>query len=314
MDFTAERERFIAQIRSELQSQNKSLISRLLRKGPAEPTDRVLAGLHLKTYALKEFLGQGAAGIVYAATSDNGREVAVKFLPKPTSDDARAILEREAKIGQIIDHPAVVKTLESFLFGPARCVVMERVKGVGLEERLRQPVDVETYAALFGPLAEGLDAAHAQGMVHRDLKPENVLITDGGEVKILDFGMARLVQDVSVTTTGTFKGTIRYTAPEQIADSKRAGPECDQFAFAMMSFEALTGELPYDVNEKSPMETIMNRVQYPARALAEVAPMFSAGASEVMARMLSSDPDDRFESVVAGYRALIEALSGPVAD
>jgi hypothetical protein len=62
------------------------------------------------------------------------------------------------------------------------------------------------------------------------------------------------------------------------------------------------------------METIMNRVQYPARALAEVAPMFSAGASEVMARMLSSDPDDRFESVVAGYRALVEALSGPVAD
>ncbi|MCA9777979.1 MAG: serine/threonine protein kinase [Candidatus Eremiobacteraeota bacterium] len=304
-------EGFLKSVREEVKARSKTgLLSRLIGKATNEPSDGVLAGLQIQGYVLSDFLGQGAAGVVYSAVDKEGREVALKLLPLPpgTDKDSKALLEREGDIGQTIAHPAVVQTLETFDFGPAQCVVMELVRGAALFEEADLPLDIDTYLQFFRPFAEGLQAAHALGVVHRDLKPENVLRTAEGEVKILDFGMARRVQDVSVTATGTFKGTVRYASPEQICDSKRASHRADQFAFAMMSFEALTGTLPYEVDEKQFMITLTNRIQNRPKLLSEVAPHLPEAASPVMDKMLATEPEGRYESVQIGFEALAKAL------
>ena len=302
-------ESFLSSVREEVKARSKSgILSKLLRKQPAAPSDGLLAGAQIEGYTLGDFLGQGAAGIVYSARDGEGREVALKLLPLPPDKDSTALLEREGDIGQTIDHPAVVQTYETFHFGPAQCVAMELVDGCTLFEKVELPMSIDTYLALFRPFAEGLQAAHEVGVVHRDLKPENVLKTDAGVVKILDFGMARRVQDVSVTATGTFKGTVRYASPEQICDSKRASDRADQFAFAMMSFEALTGALPYEVDEKQFMVTLTNRIQNRPKLLSEVAPELPEAATPVMDKMLATEPESRYESVLSGFEALESAL------
>lgn len=302
---------FLNAVREEVKARTKGgLLSKLLRKQPGAPSDGLLAGAQIQSYTLGNFLGQGAAGVVYSAKDGEGRQVALKLLPLPpgTDKDSTALLEREGDIGQTIDHPAVVQTYETFHFGPAQCVAMELVDGCTLFEKLELPMSIDTFVALFRPFAEGLQAAHEVGVVHRDLKPENVLKTDSGAVKILDFGMARRVQDVSVTATGTFKGTVRYASPEQICDSKRASDRADQFAFAMMSFEALTGTLPYEVDEKQFMVTLTNRIQNRPKLLSEVAPNLPEAATPVMDKMLATEPEARYESVLVGFKALEAAL------
>lgn len=130
------------------------------------------------------------------------------------------------------------------------------------------------------------------------------MLDNRGTVRILDFGMARLVGDVSVTITGTFKGTVKYTSPEQLKDSKRAGPASDQYALGLMLFEALTGQYPFDVDLKRPMTAVMAKLSQEPKKLAEVAPSFSAETSAAMARILSGDPELRYPSVLEAFQAL----------
>jgi serine/threonine-protein kinase len=281
--------------------------SRLVGKGqPALDEETVLSGLKVNGYQIKKVLGQGAAGVVFGATDEEGEEVAIKVIPKPAhkDQDAVALFEREVKIGQKLSHPAVVHTLRTFEFGPAQFVVMERVNGTTLASVLLERLEVAKFLSLFEPLVQGLQAAHDEGVVHRDLKPENVMLSEQGEVKILDFGMARLVQDASVTATGVFKGTIRYTSPEQIQDSKRVGPATDQFSLGLMMFEALTGKFPYELQEKQPMVTLMARVSGQAVNLREVDPEYTEETAGVLAKMLSSEPDRRYGSVSEAFDAL----------
>ena len=133
------------------------------------------------------------------------------------------------------------------------------------------------------------------------------MLAGDGTVKILDFGMARLVEDASVTMTGTFKGTVRYTAPEQLSDSKRAGPACDQFALGLMMFEGLTGQFPYP-DYKQPMQAVLDRVQKEPWLLSQIDSRFSEQASRVLARMLAREPEERYPNVMAAYEALKTAI------
>jgi eukaryotic-like serine/threonine-protein kinase len=310
MDLEPRTRVFISEVRKAVLASERNLFSTIFKKKSTGNDENSLSGLEVRGYKIAETLGSGAAGVVYAASDPQGLDVAIKVLPKPPDGDqaATTMFEREIKIGQTIEHPAVVKTLHNFEIGPAQFVVMEKVSGRTLREVLTERLEPARYLELFAPLAEGLQAAHDKGVVHRDLKPENIMLTEQGQIKILDFGMARVQQDVSVTATGTFKGTIRYAAPEQVFDSKRAGPGCDLFAFGLMSFEALTGEFPYEVDRKKPMETLLSRVDGRAKSLKEVDLGFGDTTSEVVAKMLASKPEERFQSVREAFEALKREL------
>lgn len=273
--------------------------------------DHPLHGLSLEAATIGKFLGSGSFAAVFELEDPSSvTPLAVKVLPRQGGEEAAKddeIFRREVEIGLALEHPSITRIYRYLERQFGRFVIMDKVSGVTLSA-VERPLSKQQYRDIFGPLADGLDYAHGQGVIHRDLKPENVMLVEDGSIRILDFGMARQMGGTNVTVTGQFKGTPMYCAPEQVLDSKSVTPACDQFSFALLSFEMLTGAFPYPMDSKQPLQTLFARLQQPAARLASVRPELGEGADAVLARMLSIKPEERFSSVKEGYQALLAAL------
>lgn len=216
-------------------------------------------GERLGSYEVLALLGAGGMGEVYRARDTRlGRDVAIKVLPREVIDDPERVarFEREARILASLNHPNIAQIYGLEADGDTRFLVMELAEGEDLAERLsRSSLDVDEAVAVAAHIAAGLDAAHRRGVVHRDLKPANVKITPAGQVKILDFGLARAYagQDVhdsdpsaSPTITqrgaaaGTILGTAAYMSPEQ-ARGQSVDRRSDLWSFGALLYEMLTG-------------------------------------------------------------------------
>ncbi len=305
-------------VRLELADAKVSTLGKLqsvFRSKSAPNPDQVLQGRRVAQYEFGTLIGVGTAGLVFELTdlSNPGeRALAVKVLAKPegagaTPEEAQ-LFSREVEIGKKLDHPSVVRTWEALETDSARFVVMERVEGTSFLSLLGQAWTVDRCLELFKPLVEALQYAHDQGVVHRDIKPENVMLTTSGEVKILDFGLASLKGSAEVTMTGQFKGTPMFSSPEQVKSSRQVAPACDQFSFALILFEALTGQFPYPVDPKMPLHTLFLRLQQPATTLRSVDPKFSEATEAVLARMLAMEPADRYPRIKEGFQALEDSF------
>lgn len=211
---------------------------------PASATSRRLAG-----YRLLRTLGQGGAGEVYEALAPDGRTVALKTfaLEDDSQGLAAATFMREARLGERLAHPDIVKVLASGCEGDYGYLALEFVPGHDLQlhtqaaHRLPLPALLATVRRIAGALAH----AHQQGVVHRDIKPANVLVHwPTNTVKVADFGLARL-GDVFRTRTGLISGTPVYMSPEQLAETA-IGPASDLYAVGVLLFELLTSRLPYE--------------------------------------------------------------------
>ena len=216
-------------------------------------------GIKLRHYEVVEAIGSGGMGEVYRARDTKlGRDVAIKVLPEELSHDRDCLdrFQHEAKLLAALNHTNVA-TLYGFEESDGRqFLVMELVEGETLAERIaRGPIPVEEAIPLFLQIAEGLEAAHEKGVVHRDLKPANIMITPDGQIKILDFGLAKALateKDVSAarsqsptltkgTALGVIMGTAAYMSPEQ-ARGHSVDRRTDVWAFGCCLYEALTGK------------------------------------------------------------------------
>lgn len=204
-------------------------------------------------YRLDGVLGEGGMGRVYLAEDLRlGRKVAVKVLSGRHGQDPALCerLFREAKAAARANHPAIItvfgygtdaKTNVSYL-------VMERLEGQTVEERIEQsgPLSVADALKVGAQLADAIDAVHQVGVIHRDLKPSNVFLATRGmrvdDVKLLDFGVAKLVDMNTLTATGQIFGTLQYMAPEQLQDTKRVDELVDLYALGAVIYECLCGE------------------------------------------------------------------------
>ena len=234
-----------------------------------------------------------------------GRKVAIKFLTEALEADetARERLHREARSAAALDHPYVCKIYELAVIDGRTGIVMEHVTGETLRARLaRAPLSPKEALEIAGEVAEALEAAHKRRVIHRDLKPSNVMLTDGGHVKVMDFGLAKQVRvetpsdeqsTGSLTDPGVRVGTPGHMAPETLL-GQEADERSDIFAFGILLYELLAGVHPFTrASPSGTMKAILKETPAPISQYAKDAP---ESARVTLDRLLAKEPHQRYQS------------------
>ena len=267
-----------------------------------------LVGSRLGPYEVLQPLGSGGMGEVYRARDTRlGREVAVKRLRPDlaSSEERRRRFEREARAASALNHPHIVSLFDIGEEGGALYIAMELVEGRTLREVLvDEKLPLRKLLDLAVQAASALARAHESGIVHRDLKPENLMLSRDGYLKILDFGLAKLVEPeissgsdvataVSGTHSGTVLGTVGYMSPEQAA-GRAVDFRSDQFSLGTVLYEIAAGRRPFARDTHA--ETLTAIIREEPDPLLQSAPQLPAPLRWVVERCLAKDPDERYAS------------------
>jgi serine/threonine protein kinase len=269
--------------------------------GVVEEMARARLGTNLRgKWTLDRLLGVGGMAAVYAATHRNGARVAVKMLHPTlaTSSRIRERFVREGYVANKVEHPGVVRIIDDDVADDGSAfLVMDLVLGRTLADRARDELlDDEELLDVAEQLLEVLVAAHAKGIVHRDLKPENLLIDAEGKLHVLDFGIARMLEETtgeSATKTGHGAGTPGFMAPEQVLGrAKDISPRTDLYAVGATLFALAAGDFVHQA--ENPQELSIKVATEPARSLGQVAPRIAKDIVALVDRATKMSPDDRF--------------------
>jgi Tol biopolymer transport system component len=278
------------------------------------------AGTKLDGYEILSLLGAGGMGEVYRARdSVLKREVAIKVLPLFVSQDADRLrrFEQEAQAAAALNHPNILAVFQWGSIEGAPYLVSELLEGSTLRQLLqRGPLPVRKTIDLSVQVVRGLAAAHEKGIVHRDLKPENLFVTKDGRVKILDFGLAKLIErqpqsgDAGTTRTratdpGTVMGTAGYMAPEQ-ARGNPVDHRADIFAFGAILYEMLAGKRAFE--KPTAVETMTAILNEDPPPISQIAGPVPPGLLRMVHRCLEKNPEQRFQSA-SDLAFALDALS-----
>jgi serine/threonine protein kinase len=277
-----------------------------------------MTGRTITHYRILERLGEGAMGVVYKAEDERlRRTVALKFLNPQSfaSDEEKKRFLREAQAGAMLDHPNVatvygVEETDGEIF-----IVMAWIDGPSVAGKLlfgSLPADEALDIAIQS--GQGLQEAHEKGIVHRDVKPSNVMISQKGQAKITDFGLAQMSGRSRLTRTGTTMGTPSYMSPEQ-ALGKPTDRRCDIWSLAVMLYEMLAGRAPFDgAHEQVIVYSIINEDHEPVTTRRAGLP---AELDRVLAKALAKNPAERYQHVdefLVDLRAVRKKMHPPRAD
>jgi serine/threonine-protein kinase len=270
----------------------KKATSFLLQNGAAKPT--------LGRYEILQELGQGAMGIVYLGKDPNiNREVAVKTvnyadIPPDELSEVKARFFREAEAAGKLSHPNIVTIYDMGEDHDMAYIAMELLKGKDLTHFCQkgQLLPLKRVQEMIGAVAEALGYAHSQEVVHRDIKPANIILLDDRQVKVADFGIARVMSS-SKTQTGIIFGTPNYMSPEQVAGKKVDG-RSDLFSLGVVFYELLTGTRPFKGDNLTALLYAVSNTEYVP--LEELAPKTPPCIIEIVERLLSKGVSRRYQS------------------
>ena len=277
-----------------------------------------LIGQSLLHYKILRKLGEGGMGVVYEAQDSHlDRRVALKFLPSEMAQDGQLLerFQREARAASALNHPNICTIHSIEQYEGKHFIVMELLEGKTLAETMtRQPMDMEKLLPLAIQIADALESAHAKGIVHRDIKPANLFITDRGQMKILDFGLAKMgrrelagvlvAQGATVgagetlaadqlTSPGTAMGTVSYMSPEQ-ARGQLVDARTDIFSIGTVLYQMATGSLPFQGDTSAVIfDAILNREPRPA---VELNPLLPPDFARILDKTLEKDRNLRCQT------------------
>ncbi len=280
----------------------------------------------IEHYELQRRLGTGGSGVVYLANdTELMRPVVLKILKRGTlsGEQMRTTVLREARLASAIEHPNVCAIYEVGEEGEEAFIVMQYVPGQPLDKLIAKgPASIQLVLSAGIQIADGLNAAHSLGIFHRDLKPANIILTDGGLIKILDFGLARRLSaedaefDPSVTSTrkggpsgplqATYTargGTIAYMAPEQFVTGQ-SSVRSDLWALGIILYELVSGRHPFSRSDGDELQSIRAIQFLDPTPLSECCPSVPAELNNVIATLLAKNPADRYASAAETREAL----------
>jgi serine/threonine protein kinase/Tfp pilus assembly protein PilF len=284
------------------------------------------SGTTLGRYEIRAKIGEGGMGAVYLAEDAQlRRRVALKILPgelAANQDRMRRFIQ-EAQAAAALNHPNIAHIYEIGESEGTNFIAMEFVDGKTLREKIHgEKSELKVLLKHLLQVAEGLAKAHASGIVHRDLKPDNIMITHGGHAKILDFGLAKLVETkpesaaemgeeatammpVQHSTPGVVMGTVGYMSPEQ-AQAKPVDQRSDIFSFGCILYEAATGRKPFA--GESVVDTLHKIIYEPAPAITDFYPSASPELQRVIRKCLAKEPEKRYQTIRDAANDLEELL------
>jgi TolB-like protein/predicted Ser/Thr protein kinase len=280
------------------------------------------AGQQLLHYRLIEKIGEGGMGVVWKAEDTRlHRHVALKFVPEEKAQDAQAVDRhlREARAASALNHPHICSIYDIGESEGRRFIVMELLEGRSLQQQAGgKPLQVEAAVDLAIQIADALDTAHAKGIIHRDIKTANIFVTDRGQAKVLDFGLAKLAVGperepapgeethtaLNVTTPGAVMGTVSYMSPEQ-ALGKELDHRTDIFSLGVVLYEMITGRRAFGGSSSAAVfDAILNRAPTAPIDLNKEVPL---ELERIVNKSLEKDPELRYQSA-AGLLADLKRL------
>jgi eukaryotic-like serine/threonine-protein kinase len=261
-------------------------------------------------------LGGGGMGDVYEAQDTRlPRSVAIKFLKPALSKDVDAVrrFKREARLASSLNHPNICAILEVDEGHGQSFIAMELLQGRSLKARLAAgPLALYEILDIASQVADALAAAHDQGILHRDITPGNIFLTEGGIVKLLDFGLARSFsaygddeQSTGDVTTGGVAGTVHYMAPEQLTEEGGVDHRCDLYSLGVVLYQMTTGARPFEA--RSTQEIIALIREQPHVPVRQLAPQHPVEVERIIDKLLAKRPEDRYQTAGA-LRAELEPM------
>jgi serine/threonine-protein kinase len=267
-------------------------------------------GTTIAGYRVEGVLGQGGMGVVYEATQLSlSRTVALKLLAANLGDDPafRERFRREGLLQAQIDHPNIVTVYEAGDTDEGLFLAMRLVRGPNLKDMIiSRELDAGRSLRILTPVADALDAAHAQGLIHRDIKPQNILVSGRDHAYLADFGLTKAPGEKSLTKTGQFVGTLDYISPEQIR-GKPASKQSDIYALAAVLYECLTGVVPYPKDSEAAV--LYAHMSDEPPLVTEARPELPPGLDAVIRKAMAKNPEDRHGSASELMRDAEEAFS-----
>jgi serine/threonine protein kinase len=258
-------------------------------------------GMELNGYRIIEKIGEGGMGTVYKSYDLNlERYVALKAIHNylTTSDDIVARFKQEARIQASLIHPNIISLFNLFQYGGSYFMVMEYVDGETLSKRIKRfgLLPPHKCIPMFIQILQAVDFAHQRGIVHRDLKPSNIMILKDDSIKVMDFGISKIVSDRSLTKTGTRMGTIYYSSPEQIKGEKNIDHRSDIYSLGITFFEMLTGHLPYNINTESDYIIMQQILEVKIPSVRKYYPYVPDKVDDAIQKATMKNPDERFQN------------------
>jgi serine/threonine protein kinase len=257
-----------------------------------------MIGKTISHYKILEKTGEGGMGVVYKAEDIKlKRTVALKFLPQELMRDKEANERfiQEAQAAAALNHPNICTVYEIDEANSRYFIAMEFIKGHSLKEKIASgPLAIDESLEIASQIAEGLLEAHNKGIIHRDIKPTNIMMTQRAQVKIMDFGLAKLEWGVDLTKTATIMGTVAYMSPEQ-AVGEKTDHRTDIWSLGCILYEMLAGERPFkSTHDQATIYSILNEEPEPIASLRKDLPV---GFEMILFACLQKDPRNRYRNM-----------------